>query len=111
LEYFLKKPTKINICTEATQIEEKDLEKSGILIGFLPEHRRFELQLASGELIYGSATKESTEQYRAAMIEGSHTIGVKCIAKFNERIVKPLNRPQKLVYRLLEFVEIGQQEK
>jgi hypothetical protein len=98
------------IRTEATQIEETDTEKSGILIGFLPEHRRFELQLTPGELIYGSATKESTEQYRATMVAGSRAIGVKCTAKFNERIIKPLNRPQKRVYRLLEFVEIGQKE-
>jgi hypothetical protein len=98
------------IRTEATQIVEEDEEKSGILIGFLPEHRRFELQLFSGETIYGSASKESTEQYLHAIQSGNRTIGVKCRAKIIERTVKPLNRPPRFVYRLLEFITLQNNE-
>lgn len=93
--------------TEATQIEEEDTEISGTLIGFLPEHRRFELQTPSGETIYGSTTKESTEQYSLTLQRGDPAIGKICSAKVRERTVRPLNRPPRLVYRLLEFTTLG----
>lgn len=94
--------------TEATQIEEEDTEISGTLIGFLPEHRRFELQTPSGETIYGSATKESTEQYSLTLQSGDPAIGKRCTAKVRKRTVRPLNRPARLVYRLLEFTTLGE---
>jgi hypothetical protein len=96
--------------TEATQIEEEDTEITGTLMGFLPEHRRFEIQIPSGETIYGSATKESTEQYSLTLQSGNPAIGKRCIAKIKERIVRPLNRPSRIIYRLLEFTTLGQED-
>lgn len=93
--------------TEATQIEEDDIEITGILIGFLPEHRRFEIQMVTGETIYGSATSESTEQFTQTLQSGNPAIGKKCIAKLKQRTVKPFNRLPRLVYRLLEFHTLG----
>ena len=95
------------IRTEATQIDEDDKQVSGILIGFLPEHRRFELQLALGEIISGSATKESAEQYLNAMKEGTLAVGARCTASIKERTVNLVDRPSRLVFRLLEFKELG----
>lgn len=89
------------IRTENTKINEEDKEKEGILIGFLPIHRRFEIRLADGEIISGSVTKEAVEQYSSKYMEK------KCIAKVKERTVTPLNRPSRIVYRLLEFVTLG----
>jgi len=94
--------------TEATQIEEDDIEITGILIGFLPEHRRFEIQMVTGETIYGSATSESTEQFTRTLQSGNPAIGKKCIAKLKQRTVKPFNRLPRIVYRLLEFNTLGQ---
>jgi len=96
------------IRTEATQIEEEDTEISGVLIGFLPEHQRFELQATSGETIYGTATKEATEQYSQTLKSNNPAIGKKCTAKVKERTVRPRNRPPRLVYRLLEFTTLGE---
>ncbi len=98
------------IRTEATQIDENDTEITGILMGFLPEHRRFELSLGSGETLYGSATKESTEQYVATLLSGNPVIGKNCTGRFRKRTVTPLNRPARLVYRLLEFLMLGEAE-
>jgi hypothetical protein len=93
--------------TEATEINEEDKELPGVLIGFLPDHRRFELRSGSGEVVYGSATKESAEQFMQAVYSGRPAIGKECVAKVTERTVRPLNRPPRLVYRLLEFVALG----
>lgn len=84
--------------TENTTIDENDTEFEGKLIGFLPIHRRFELELDSGDIISGSVTKEATEQYSLTLI------GKRCIAKVKERTVTPLNRPTRIVYRLSEFI-------
>ena len=96
--------------TEATQIDEDKVEISGQLIGFLPEHRRFELQPIDGlgETIYGSATKEATEQFNSTMQKGKPALGKRCSIIVLQRTVSPRNRPPRLVYRLLEFTRIGE---
>jgi hypothetical protein len=95
---------------EATQIDEEDSEITGKLMGFLPEHRRFEISMQSGEMIYGSATKESTAQFSVTLTNNNPAIGKRCIAKVKKRTVRPVNRPPRLVYRLLEFISIGLEE-
>jgi hypothetical protein len=96
---------------EATEIVEEDTEITGVLIGFLPEHRRFEIKIESGETIYGTATKQATEQITHALKNAISVIGKICTASINERTVHPLNRPPRLVYRLLEFTKIGEDNK
>lgn len=94
--------------TEDTQIEEQDDTRSGVLIGFLPEHRRFELEIGAGETIYGSATVEAAEQFRNAMQNRRPPIGQQCSVKLKERTVTPRNRPPRQVHRLLEFLAFGE---
>ncbi len=89
--------------TEATSIEEKTSEMEGTLIGFLPEHRKFELCDSADKVIYGSATKEAVEQYKKST---ETTIGKKCMIKVTIKTVSPLNRPPKEVIRLIEFLQI-----
>ena len=96
--------------TEATQIDETCDEISGTLLGFLPEHRRFELRPINRneETIYGSATKEATEQFKNTIINGALAIGRPCMIRVLQRTVRPLNRPPRLVYRLQEFIRIAE---
>lgn len=95
--------------TEATQIDENETEITGKLLGFLPEHRTFELRTKLGETIYGSATKEATEQYSLSLHSDNPAIGKMCTAKLIVKTVRPLNRLQRIVYRLLEFTLLGQE--
>ena len=91
--------------TEATSIEEKEAFKSGQILGFLPEHRKFELKPADGETIYGSVSKEAAEQYQAMISSGTDVVGRRWHVKLTVRTVKPLNRPPREVYRLVEFMK------
>jgi len=90
--------------TEATSIEEKEIEISGTLEGLLPDHRKFEIREDSGKLIYGSATKEAVEQFEQA---SKNIIGNQCLASVTVRTIVPLNRPSREVFRLIEFLNIG----
>lgn len=87
--------------TEATSIEEDTTEVSGVLEGLLPEHRKFEIRDESGNLVYGSVTKEAVEQFEAA---SKSVIGKRCTASVTFKIIKPLNRPPREVARLIEFL-------
>lgn len=89
------------IRTEATSIEEETTEIAGTLVGFLPEHRKFEIRTNDGNLIYGSATKEAVDQFKKA---SESVIGKPCLAKVTIKTVSPLNRPFREVIRLIEFL-------
>ena len=93
------------IRTEATSIEEKTVEIEGALVGFLPEHRKFELRDKSGNIIYGSTTKVAVEQFENAT---ETVIGKQCLAKVTVKTVEPLNRPSREVVRLIEFLRFGE---
>ncbi len=93
--------------TEATSIEETIEETTddieGKLIGFLPEHKKFELRNKDGVTIYGSVTKEAADQY-VNMID--KFIWQKCLIKVEiKKTVSPLNREPKEVFRLIEFLD------
>ena len=90
--------------TEATSIDESEDIVEGVLEGFLPEHRKFELKLDSGEVLYGSVTKEATEQYSSFVTVEQSPIGQRWKIKVQKRIVSPLNRSTREIYRLLEFI-------
>lgn len=89
------------IRTEATSIEETTTEVEGTLVGFLPEHRKFEIRDTSGNLIYGSATKEAVDQFEKA---SETVIGKQCLANVTIKTVSPLNRPVREIVRLIEFL-------
>jgi hypothetical protein len=89
--------------TEATSIEEDTNDIKGTLIGFLPEHGKFELRDNDNHILYGSVSKEAVEQFKN---ETSSAIGKQCLVKVTVRTVAHLNRAPKEVTRLVEFLEI-----
>lgn len=93
--------------TEAIEIDEKTEIISGSLVGFLPDHRKFEIRDAAGSMIYGTVSKEASEQFIRAVQHQSAVIGEPCEAECLVREVRPLNRPARLNYRLLGFHKIG----
>ncbi|MHB1055761.1 MAG: hypothetical protein ACYC6B_09940 [Thermoleophilia bacterium] len=95
---------------EDTTIEENEVEIKGLLIGFLPEHKRFELRIESGELIFGTASKLSTEQFNAAPQSGGAVIGKRCVIRAEQRTIIPVNRPMREVYKLIEFISFLEED-
>lgn len=93
--------------TEAIDIDERTEVISGVLIGFLPDHRKFELHNEDGVTIYGTVSKEAAEQFVRAVQHQAAVIGEPCIAEFMLREVRPRNRPSRLNYRLIGFHKIG----
>ncbi|MGO3424149.1 MAG: hypothetical protein ACTIMZ_17210 [Pseudoalteromonas distincta] len=107
LDFTLDGPAihRAKIRTEATSIEEKTSDIDGVLVGFLPEHRKFELQDKTGQLYYGSATTEAVEQFVKAT---DTVIGKPCLIRVTIKTLAPLNRPPREVVRLLEFLRFGE---
>jgi hypothetical protein len=95
--------------TEAIEINEKSETLKGILIGFLPDHRKFELREESGTTIYGTATKEAVEQFQTAVQYQEVVIGENCEAEFIIREIRPISRPSRHTYLLTRFHRIGKQ--
>ena len=90
--------------TEATSIDEADLLIEGVLVGFLPEHRKFEIQVSQTLTLYGSVSKEAAEQYAQLVARGENPERQTWQVRIRQRTITPLNRPPKDVNRLLEFV-------
>lgn len=107
LDFTLDGPSihRAKVRTEATSIDETITEIEGVLVGFLPEHRKFELADSSGKLFYGSATKEAVEQFAKAT---ESVLGKSCQIKVTIKTVSPLNRPPREVFRLMEFLDFGE---
>ncbi|EMK6559419.1 hypothetical protein V9J42_003464 [Vibrio cholerae] len=85
--------------TEATEIEEdEDLVYLKVL-GLLPEHCKFEAVTREGNIIYGSTTRLAAEQFR------SELIGKQVKVNLLTKSIKPLHRPERTVYKLIEFVD------
>ena len=90
--------------TEATSIDESDYDLDGKLVGFLPDHKKFELRTPSSEVIYGSVSREAADQYVDLLSNGLTLINRDLRIKVRKRIVQPLNRPPREVYRLMAFI-------
>lgn len=93
------------IRTETISIEENTTTIKGILDGFLPDHRKFEIRNEQGNIIYGSATKEAVDQFTKTT---QTVIGKQCLVKLAIKTITPLNRPPRDVIRLIEFLQFGQ---
>jgi hypothetical protein len=91
--------------TEATSIVEKTSDIDGVLVGFLPEHRKFELKDKTGQIFYGSASKEAVEQFVKAT---DTVIRKQCSIRVTIKTVAPLNRPPREIVRLVEFLSFGE---
>lgn len=107
LDFTLDGPSihRAKVRTEATSIDETVTEIEGVLVGFLPEHRKFELADNTGKLFYGSATKDAVEQFAKAT---ESVLGKSCQIKVTIKTVSPLNRPPREVVRLMEFLKFGE---
>lgn len=90
--------------TEATSIDEADQLIEGVLVGFLPEHRKFEIQVGQTLTLYGSVSKEAAEQYAQLVARGENPERQTWRVRIRQRTITPLNRPPRDVNRLLEFV-------
>nr|WP_321466422.1 hypothetical protein [uncultured Desulfobulbus sp.] len=90
--------------TETTTIEDTTYELEGVLVGFLPEHRKFEIR-TEGEILYGTATQDAVDQFNAYLKQGTSILNEKWRVSLDIRIVTPLNRPERKHYRLVEFIE------
>lgn len=89
---------------EATSIDEADRVIEGTLVGFLPEHRKFEIQVSQSLTLYGSVSKEAADYYAQLVARGENPERQKWKVRIRQRTVTPLNRPPRDVNRLLEFV-------
>lgn len=92
--------------TEATEIEESPVEVEGILKGFMPDHRRFELQTLEGQTYSGSIKQEAAEQIQHIVDSGRPILGKLCKVGLIIRTLKSLNKLPRLTYRLVEFHSI-----
>ncbi|WP_148045609.1 hypothetical protein [Salinisphaera orenii] len=108
-EFFLdeKAVHRGRVRTEAIEIDEKSALLEGILIGFLPDHRKFELRDQTGVTIYGAVSKEAAEQFESAVQYQGPVIGEPCKAEFIVREVRPINQAPRLSYRLIGFHRLG----
>jgi hypothetical protein len=78
---------------------------SGRLVGFLPEHRKFELKTDEDITIYGSVSKEAAQQFQALVNTGREILGNHWSIRAMVRTVTPLNRPPRVIYHLVELLE------
>lgn len=88
---------------ENTKIEEENHLIEGILQGFLPDHKQFELKLSDFETIHGKTTKEFAEEYHKKISEGIAVINQKWKMEAAIRTVKPINGSEKIIHKLLRF--------
>ena len=88
---------------ENTKIEDASHLIEGVLQGFLPEHRQFELKLPNTETIYGKATKEFADEYEKMVSDGIAVINNAWKVEASIRTIKPINSNEKTIYKLLRF--------
>jgi len=89
--------------TESTEIQEEEGLINATLEGFLPDHKKFEVRI-NDELVYGSTTKQASEQFLDFVSSGMSVITQNWVLKAIQKTITPLNRPPRNTYKLLEFV-------
>lgn len=93
--------------TEATEIEESSTEAEGVMKGFLPAHRRFEMEGIDGVTYSGSVSQEAAEQMQNVVNSGRPLLGKLCKIGLLTRTVKSVNKPPRLAYRLNNFYTVA----
>lgn len=91
--------------TESTSIEEEEESLSGTLMGFLPEHKKFELLTGAGEMIYGSVSLEAAEQFKSMIEANKNPITKRFEVGIRTRVIKPINASEKKSFRLNRFIK------
>lgn len=92
--------------TEATDIEESVSIVNGRLIGFLPEHKRFEMKANVEDkevVIHGSSSKEAALAFQSLIDSGRSVIGEEFAVTMLTRVVKPRNRAPRTIYQIQDF--------
>lgn len=91
--------------TEFLEIEENPgVILTGLLLGLLPQHRRFEFQLSSGEMISGAVASDASRAVNEQLIgQISNPIGKKWRAEFSVRTVARRGMPSRTYYTLIRL--------
>jgi hypothetical protein len=91
--------------TEAMQIDERETTTiTGRLLGIIPAHRRFELELLdTGETIYGAVAVDLARTYTEQLLGSVE--GRIWRTKMRIREIKRRNRPPRFSYTLLGLLE------
>jgi hypothetical protein len=89
--------------TEATIINEEEIYMDVIINGLLPETCKFEATTDDGVLIYGSVLKSVVEQYKK-IANSTDVIDKKWKVKMIEKKITPLQKEEKIIYRLTQLV-------
>jgi len=90
--------------TKKIEIEESFEEFTGKLDGFLPEHKKFELNVGQ-VLLYGSVSKEAVMQYKKSKTSNNNLIDKICRVRIIKRTILTLNGQKREVYKLIEFLD------
>lgn len=87
---------------KSTQIDEDTTRGAVTLIGFLPEHRRFEAKLPTGESIHGTATPEAAAQFHELAMK-HRVLQQTWELEIQKRVFKARNAQERVSYKLIEF--------
>lgn len=85
--------------TEATQIDEEEQVQTVMIKGVLPESGKFEAITTESTIVNGSITRGAIQQFDVKKINN------RCKVKLHIKRIKPLHRPERTVYKLLEFID------
>ena len=89
---------------EMVEIEEQEREDvEGVLMGLLPESRRFEMELSPGVTIKGSVAASFASDYMKLLHgpDADRLVGKRWRAKMRVREVRERNKPPRSLYTLL----------
>lgn len=90
---------------DRTQIDEREEMLLCDILGILPQHRKFEGLLPHGEVIMGSVSEKAMETYDTLLAASKIQLPQRWITRFFIRKITPINRPEKLLYTLTDFVQ------
>lgn len=93
--------------TESLEVVEQEaVQLTGVLLGMLPAHRRFEFVLKdTGETISGKVASDASREIGDQVMGGLfNPLGRKWIGEFDVREVRRPDRPAKRFYTLLRLV-------
>ena len=91
--------------TEATDISESPRALNGKLIGFLPEHKKFEAMTTDQRSIYGTVSSKAVDAFQSLSADGQQVIGSKFSLNVIERRITRLGSVEKTAYHLTDIVD------
>jgi hypothetical protein len=92
--------------TEFLEVEENPgTILTGLLLGLLPQHRRFEFQLPNGDVISGAVASDASRAVNEQLIgQTSNPIGKTWRAEFSSRTVSRRGMPTRTYYTLIRLL-------